>query len=402
MQQLSPCWTPVDKENLAALERDQLRVADLERANATLAGVVNLWHLWWQRIVEHNQHTPWCDISNPLLAQAGPVNLLSQQLDPDGNAHPLPLAGAGLVAVPSFSLDKLTQLENGLASQFAACDDVDLKVNELYATIHEMRRTERRNNIDSFSTLTNDLAEVKVQLDSLSCHVREFDSAGGKVERLQAKLDGFAAEVARLQASHPADLPRLLDSQSHAILGAVGSMDGKLGERIDVVEASVVKVEDRLDALVARNCTVEANRVPVPSNVSGGDGPIAKPCRFFPNCRFGSTCRFQHIEREGAPPESEVEPEEMQRIENMKCEGCGFLPWYGCASSCPSLSTCVEGERPPPADVGTAANDEENNGDYQGASRGLPTSAPEIKEDKLVHGFELGADVESQYQSTVI
>ena len=97
------------------------------------------------------------------------------------------------------------------------------------------------------------------------------------------------------------------------------------------------KLEDRLNAMGARICAVEGHCVPVHANSSRGNGLAAKLCRYYPNCRLGSACRFQHLERDSAPSESEIDMEEMARIENMMCERCGFLPWDGCASSCPVL-----------------------------------------------------------------
>jgi hypothetical protein len=213
-----------------------------------------------------------------------------------------------LKLIEEASAAKWVELNSHLAAAVANSSSLtsrlDTSVRKFEALRSELNeRLEGADTNASISTLTCDLAEVKAQ------------------------LDGFAAEVSRLQASSPANPPLVLDSQSQAILGAVG------------------KLEDRFHAMGAHICVVEAHCVPEHTNVSRGDGSIAKPCRYYPNCRLGSSCRYQHLARDSAPSESEVDMEEMARFESIMCEGCGFLPWDGCASSCPVFQAQQEDQK---------------------------------------------------------
>ena len=216
---------------------------------------------------------------------------------------------------------------------------------------------------------SRDIDEVKAQLEVMeslvNCLSHEIDNVKNNVENTKenyGKLGefcgsgsaetavGLSARVDSLEASigdNALKLAPMLSANTSAILDAINGMNGKMEERLDSLEARTrevehnrgpgAKFEDRLNAMGARICAMEAPCVPERASVNRGDGTIAKLCRYYPNCRLGSACRFQHLDRDCASSESEVDMEEMARIENMMCVGCGFLPWDGCASCCPVL-----------------------------------------------------------------
>jgi hypothetical protein len=149
-------------------------------------------------------------------------------------------------------------------------------------------------------------------------------------------------------------------------MGALGSLIGKVNEQIAAlnvrlsqtegvlacfpweprladIEARVsevgdgvsTKLEDRLMALEVRTDTLEASTVSAPKRAK-----VQKRCRFHPGCTRGENCLFIHAGGEavgGLPEPADVSDNDgasIERIEKKRCEGCGYFPWQGCATSC--------------------------------------------------------------------
>ena len=200
--------------------------------------------------------------------------------------------------------------------------------------------TPKHSNTPDVSCSPKDVVESRLSCFATSSGGHPSESpTGDRVEVLEQEVAAWTGNVGTL-----------LTNQTQTFLGALSGLNEKLLDRVMALESDLESLRRADSSVVDRICALEVlSAVVARPPGSQPSGSEAKLCRFFPKCKQGDSCRFLHrvgsgLAYVGAQDDSENVDDAgmLERIENSRCPGCGFLPWEGCASSCRLLATTAE------------------------------------------------------------
>ena len=193
----------------------------------------------------------------------------------------------GAASCDSVTRDKLNLLEDGLASQFAACDENEIRLNELQATMCSMRK--------DFDGLSKDLEKV---VESVAC-LRPLEVAGSFAQvplsstlgpQLEPQTEDRVEVLEQEVAAWTGNVEALLTNQTQTFLGALSGLNEKLLDRVRTLESDIESLRRADSSVIDRICYLEMlGATSLPTGVDS-----RKLCRYHPGCKHGSSCKFAH------------------------------------------------------------------------------------------------------------